>query len=124
MISHRYRCIYVKVPKRASTAVRDWFLAHGGGRHSFSPSWYPGPMAHRIQSVGRVLELHPDYFTFSFVRNPYRRFVSIYRHASRLAEARRLFAPLARLRRRLARSEPGLHTGGQAPPPRLPESRP
>ena len=37
MISHRHRCIYVKVPKCAGTSVLDWFVTHGGGRHSFRP---------------------------------------------------------------------------------------
>ena len=66
MISHRHRCIYVMVPKCASTSVRDWFVAHAGGRHSFHPSWYPGPLPYRIQPVARalgalsrLLHLHP-----------------------------------------------------------------
>ena len=66
--------------------MRDWFLAHGAGRDSFRPSWYPGAVAHRVQAVASALELHPGYFTFSFMRNPYRRFLSVYRHASRVAE--------------------------------------
>lgn len=88
MISHRHRCIYVKLPKCASTAVRDWFLAHGAGRHSFRPYWYPGPLSDRLELVARALELYPDYSAFTFVRNPYRRFVSVYLHASRLARQR------------------------------------
>ena len=88
MISHRYGCIYVKVPKCASTAVRDWFLHHGAGRHSFRPSWYPGPMAHRVARVAHALELWPGYFTFTFVRNPHDRFLSLWRHAERLARMR------------------------------------
>ena len=88
MISHRHRCIYVKVPKCASTAVRDWFLLHGAGRHSFRPSWYPGPMAHRVARVAHALELWPGYFTFAFVRDPHDRFASLWRHAERLARMR------------------------------------
>ena len=88
MISHRYRCIYVKVPKCASTSVFDWFNAHGSGQYSFRPSWYPGSLSERIEGVTRVLNLYPHYGTFSFVRNPYERFVSIWLHARRLAHAR------------------------------------
>ena len=88
MISHRHRCIYVKMPKCASTSVRDWFLAHGGGRHAYRPSWYPGPLPYRIQSLGHALELWPGYFTFTFLRDPYRRFMSLYLHANRYAEER------------------------------------
>ena len=88
MISHRYRCTYFKVPKGASTSVQAWFLAHGAGRYSFPPPWYPGPLSQRITSLASAIELYPDYFTFTFLRNPYRRFVSLCLHAHRYAKAR------------------------------------
>ncbi|WP_425154592.1 sulfotransferase family 2 domain-containing protein [Candidatus Palauibacter sp.] len=78
MISHRYRCIYIKVPRCGSTSLRDWFLDHGSGRHSFKPCWYGGLLPDRIQSVTRLMNLYPDYATFTFVRDPYERFVSLY----------------------------------------------
>ena len=86
MISHRHRCIYIKTPKCASTTVRNWFVAHAGGLHSFYPAWCPGPLPYRIQMLARALELYPDYFTFTLLRNPYRRFVSLYLSAIRRAE--------------------------------------
>ena len=86
MISHRYRCIYVKVPKCGSTTVLDWFVMHGKGRHSMKPYWYGGLLSDRIQAVTRIMNLYPDYATFSFVRNPYERFVSLYLYLSRLAQ--------------------------------------
>ena len=88
MISHRHRCIYIKVPKCASTSVRDWFMAHAGARHSFPPYWYAGDLAERLQWVARAMELYPDYRTFTFVRNPFGRFLSLYRHANRIAAAK------------------------------------
>ena len=88
MISHRYRCIYVKQPKCAGTSVLDWFIAHGGGRHSFRPYWYRGTLPERIQRVTRSTDLYPGYFTFTFLRNPYRRFLSLYRQANRYAATR------------------------------------
>ena len=88
MISHRHRCIYVKVPKCASTTVLNWFVAHGGGRHSFGPYWHGGMLSERIQTMPRVMNLFPDYATFTFLRNPYARFVSLYLHLRRLTEAR------------------------------------
>ena len=88
MISHRYRCIYVKQPKCAGTSVLHWFIAHGGGRHSFRPYWYRGTLPERIPRVAHLLDLYPGYFTFTFLRNPYRRFLSLYRHASRHAAIR------------------------------------
>ncbi len=90
MISHRHRCIYVKVPKCASTSVHDWFIAHGGGRRSFPPAWRGGPTSRRIPAVARAMNLHPDYFTFTFLRNPYERFVSLWLHLRRIARSRGL----------------------------------
>lgn len=88
MISHRHRCIYVKVPKCASSSVRRWLLAHAGACHAYPRSWYPGSLSERIPPLARALDLWPDYFAFTFMRNPYRRFVSVYLHAERDARAR------------------------------------
>ena len=90
MISHRHRCIYVKVPKCASTSVLEWFAAHGGGRHSFRPPWHGGPLSKRIPAVAQAMNLYPDYFTFTFLRNPYERFVSTWLHLRRVARERRV----------------------------------
>ena len=87
MISHRYKCLYIKVPKCASTTILDWFSAHGGGWHSFKPWWYGGLLSERIQGVAQAMNLYPDYATFTFVRNPYERFVSIYLYLCRMAGA-------------------------------------
>ena len=88
MISHRHRCIYVKVPKCASTSVLEWFAAHGGGRPSFRPAWHGGPMSRRLGGTAQAMNLYPDYFTFSFLRNPYERFVSLWLDLRRVARER------------------------------------
>ena len=93
MISHRYRCIYVKVPKCASTSVLEWFATHAAGRHSMAPWWHGGLMSERIQGVAKVMNLYPGYFTFTFVRNPYERFVSIYLYLERQARVRAAGTP-------------------------------
>ena len=90
MISHRHRYIYIKVPKCASSSVRVWLLAHGGARHVYPPGWYPGTVETRIVPTATAIALYPGYFTFTFLRNPYRRFVSAYLNANRYA--RRLHA--------------------------------
>ncbi len=88
MISHRHRCIYVKVPKCASTSVLEWFAAHGGGRPSFRPAWHGGPMSRRLPGTAQAMNLYPDYFTFTFLRNPYERFVSLWLDLRRVARER------------------------------------
>ena len=88
MISHRYRCIYVIVPKCASTSVRAWFFRDGAGRFSSPTPWQPGGRSHRIRWLANVTDLYPDYHSFTFLRNPYRRFVSAYLHARRDAKMR------------------------------------
>ena len=85
MISHRHRCIYVKVPKCASTSVLAWFAAHGAGRQSFRPAWHGGPMSKRLPGTAHAMNLYPDYFTFTFLRNPYERFVSLWLDLRRVA---------------------------------------
>ena len=106
MISHRYRCIYVKVPKCASDSLRDWLLAHGRGRPTHHHAGYAGTLEERIPGVARALELWPGYRSFTFLRNPYRRFVSCYLHAGRA---------VARQAKR---------TAGGGGPPRAAERRP
>ena len=83
MISHRHRCLFLGVPKCASTSVREWLSTQGEGRPVVKPWWYGGVLQRRAQAEARVLNLYPDYFTFSFVRDPYERFVSLYLDASR-----------------------------------------
>ena len=83
MISHRHRCIFLGVPKCASTSVGDWLSTQGEGRPIVKPWWYGGVLSQRSQSLARAVNLYPEYFTFSFVRDPYDRFVSLYLDASR-----------------------------------------
>ena len=89
MISHRHRCIFLGVPKCASTSVGDWLSTQGQGRPIVKPWWYGGVLCHRARALVRVVNLYPDYFTFAFVRDPYERFVSLYLDASRRFAAQR-----------------------------------
>ncbi len=88
MISHRYRCVYFKVPKCASTALREWMFSHAGARDTIRPYWSGGLLSARMGAAARIPELYPEYFAFSFVRHPLARFVSLYNHACRLQERR------------------------------------
>ena len=46
-------------------------------------------MAQRIPGTARAMNLYPDYFTFTFLRNPYERFVSLWLDLRRVARERR-----------------------------------
>ena len=88
MIPDRKRCICANLPKCVGTSVLDWFIGHGGARHSFGPYWYRSMLPKRIQRVARPPGSCPGHFTFTFLRNPYRRFLSLYRAAGRDAGIR------------------------------------
>ena len=98
MISHRHKCMFFQVPKCATTTIINWFLRHGKGRLILTPWWYGSILTDRVKVVTRVMNLYPDYFTFTFVRNPYERFVSLFLHASRQYAARGFPGDLGTLR--------------------------
>ena len=97
MISHKYKCIFVEVPKTGSTSVRailgkPWkphlnlwqiknhmenYWTHVGGRtnRALEVFYLALPKQHR-SSVGR--KQFETYFKFGFVRNPWDRIVSLY----------------------------------------------
>ena len=46
-------------------------------------------MSRRLPGTARAMNLYPDYFTFTFLRNPYERFVSLWLDLRRVARERR-----------------------------------
>ena len=98
MISHRYKCMFFQVPKCASTTICDWLSMHGKAHRIVKPWWYGGLLCERGQAVTQVMNLYPDYFTFTFVRNPYERFVSLFLDATRRYAARGFPGDLGSLR--------------------------
>ena len=74
MISHKYKCIFVHIPRCAGTSMeinicgKDWWRTEGGRKTK-----------HLISSTAkRIYEPYwNDYFKFSFVRNPWDRMVSM-----------------------------------------------
>ena len=70
MISHKHKCIFIHIPKAAGTSV-ERFLR---GIDPEIPERTP-----RRRGFSRFLNDHPHYYIFSFVRNPYDRFVSVWK---------------------------------------------
>lgn len=105
MISHKYKCIFVEVPKTGSTSVRCvigmppkahlniWQL-----RYELETHWtHYGGVKNRILAGGYLLlpsgwrarigrERFKSYFKFGFVRNPWDRAVSLYERVNRVCQ--------------------------------------
>lgn len=94
MICHEYKCIFIHIPKAAGQSVEHYFLNKLGLdwnsrsplllRKNDEPKAGPPTLAHmraidyiKYHYISR--ELYDQYFTFSFVRNPWSRAVSTYK---------------------------------------------
>ena len=95
MICPEQRCLFVHIPKTAGQSIERVFLALNGLdwetrealllRENHDPAKGPPRLAHlTAQDYLRYGYLTPDqfatYFKFAFVRNPWARMVSLYRH--------------------------------------------
>lgn len=71
MISHKYKCIFIHIPRTAGTSIEKWICGK---------SWWVIEPETKHLTASQAKEIYKDYwddyFKFSFVRNPWDRMVS------------------------------------------------
>ncbi len=70
VISHKHKFIYIGIPK---TATRSFMKLFEKEQENYEADWFE-----TAADFKKILENYPDYFTFSFTRNPYARALSCY----------------------------------------------
>ncbi|MGB1249184.1 MAG: sulfotransferase family 2 domain-containing protein [Candidatus Promineifilaceae bacterium] len=78
MISHQHRCIFIHIPKCAGRSVGISLQQQAKVLNWRGPEV---EFTMRNEGLAKMLNLYPHYFTFTFVRNPFDRLVSIWRHS-------------------------------------------
>ena len=81
MISYKHRFIYLQIPKCGTRTLKRFFFKQTGAGDVFIPEW--------LERSGKIslIALYPDCFVFTFVRNPFDRFLSFFLNGSRLVRA-------------------------------------
>ena len=77
----RYKYIYIRAPKSASTSIVN-ALGECGNNKSRN-AYHPSCMRHSWEKdlkPGELEKIWNDYFVFGFVRNPWRRAFSLYKY--------------------------------------------
>lgn len=77
MISHDKKCIFVHIPKCAGSSINQQLELNSVGFSGHSPMSYHSE--------------YSDYFSFTFIRNPYDRVVSAYKYFRKLKEGYRWY---------------------------------
>ena len=83
MISHKHRFIYLSIHKCGSTTLKSYFQKEAAG-FDIDLRGYPVPSWLEKSGQVSLISLYPDYFVFTFVRNPFDRFLSFFLHRTRM----------------------------------------
>ena len=82
VISHKYKCIFIKIPKTAGTAIYRFFETHDP--ESIRSDLSEWPWGHRtaadVKNDPEVAPYWDSYFKFAFMREPRKWFVSLYNY--------------------------------------------
>lgn len=89
-ISHRYKFIFVHIPKTAGTTI-SLSLDSFSDIHSTSSDPYRHHLT--IKEISKRFNYTNNYFTFAFVRNPWSRTVSWWHYINRVANQDRSLNP-------------------------------
>lgn len=81
MFSHQYKCIFIHIPKCGGTSIEVFLKQNTGALGHKKEEGLEYKM--REEGLAKMINLYPQYFTFTFVRNPFDRFVSIWKHSER-----------------------------------------
>ncbi|NER87985.1 sulfotransferase family 2 domain-containing protein [Moorena sp. SIO3A2] len=82
MISHDNKFIFIHIPKCAGKSMQVFFKEEVKALGWQKEEGLEYTM--RMDGLAKILNLYPDYFTLTFIRNPFDRFVSIWKHSERV----------------------------------------
>lgn len=76
MVSHKHKFIYIHIPKAAGTSIEN--ALYRLASQSSGSDWARREKVYRNKELFDLIKTHEKYFTFTFVRNPYSKLVSLY----------------------------------------------
>ena len=82
MIIHSSQAIFIQIHKNAGTSTLRWLCQHVDRK-----KWRAPLLKVQGEALTKHINLYPTYFLFTFIRNPYDRFISIYQHGQRMAQS-------------------------------------